>query len=363
MEKNNKKKICIIAPSLGMGGIERHLSLLADYFQDNGAQVHYVVVYNKKPFYTINRDVFLHQSSLTRSNENKLTYNIKQFLFVRKQVKKIKPDIIFSLGDALNSYLLFSLYGLKYPHIISDGGSPNLKYPLHLKILRKLFYPKSIAVIAQTEAAKKVKQEMLGVNFPIKVIPNPARKITLYPEIERKNIILFIGRLHHEKGLGDLITIFNQIEHKDEWKLQIAGSGIHEQIFRKQVKDLGLENSVEFLGKISDIDSLLAGVKIFAFSSYGEGFPNALLEALSAGVPTVSYDCVAGPSEMIIDGENGFLIEVGNKTQFIEKIQYLIENESVRIQMGVNALKVYNKFRLEKVGKEYLDYLLSFIKR
>lgn len=354
-----KTNICLIAPSLGMGGIERRLSILANYFQENYTQVHYIIVYNKEHFYQLNPGVICYEPKFKRLNTNKFLYNFKAYYFVRRTVKRIKPDVILSFGEHLNPYLLLTLLFLKYPHVISDSGSPVLKHNLIIKFLKKTLYPRASAYIAQTSKAAEIKKNIFGKGLRLKVIPNPARKVKLYSNILRKNKIAYIGRLHKEKGIQELIDIFSEIENKANWKLIIAGSGVHSGLLKTQVESLNLNNSVEFIGKVKDVDLLLAECKIFAFTSPAEGFPNSVLEALCAGVPVISYDCIAGPSEMIVNGENGFLVELGNKKEFAERLSFLMNNEKERARLGKNAQKIYEKFKLEIVGKKYLDFLLE----
>ncbi len=110
---------------------------------------------------------------------------------------------------------------------------------------------------------------------------------------------------------------------------------------------------------MTDVDSQYLKSKIFAFTSNSEGFPNVIGEALSAGLPVVSYDCVAGPSEMIVDGENGFLVPVFDDDLFQKRLQQLIDDEELRQKMARKAPESVEKFSIEKIGQQYLDFILS----
>ena len=355
-----KKKVCIIAPSLSLGGNERHLSILANYFHSTKrVEVHYVIVYNMEQFFNLDKDIKLYVPPLDKKGKNKLFYIIQALWFVRKSVISIKPDVILSFGEELNSYILSSLLFTNFRHVIADTGSPNLQHKFWLRIARKILYPRATAVIAQTKIAAKQKSKMLKGKTTIKVIPNPARAIVKYPNIERKNQIVYIGRLHKEKGVDVLIEAFATITNRKDWKLILAGAGIHKNYFVEQVKSLCEEDNIIFVGKVKEVDKLLAKSKIFGFTSHGEGFPNALLEAMCAGVPVVSYDCVAGPAEIITNNKNGFLIKYGDKSSFIEHLEYLMKHEEERKRMSENAIKSCKKFNLEKVGSQYLNFLLD----
>ncbi len=89
-----------------------------------------------------------------------------------------------------------------------------------------------------------------------------------------------------------------------------------------------------------------------------EGFPNVIGEALSAGLPVVSYDCVSGPSELIKIGENGFLVDVFDDTTFKEKLQFLIDNPTVLNDISKKSSKSIGDFSSEKIGEKFLEVLL-----
>lgn len=344
---------------MGFGGNENVLAVLANFFHRKDIQVHYIIVYNLKEFQCLEPGIKVYKPKLKRKGVGKIKYNFLAFRFVRKTVNSIKPDVILSYGEHLNSYILLSLLFTPYPHYISDTGSPNLHHSFIMRVLKKNLYPQAAGVIAQTNVAAEQKRKLLGNAANIRVIPTPARMLKMYPTIARENYIVYTGRLHIEKGVDNLIEIFSQIPNKENWKLLITGSGLHEQLFRSQVDKLNMQSKICFLGIVDNLDKLLAKCKIFVLASHAEGFPTSVLEALCAGLPVISYDCVAGPSEMIVDNENGFLIPVGDKTTFANKLSYLMNNEKERTRLGKNAEKVYEKFKLEVVGQQYLDFLLE----
>jgi GalNAc-alpha-(1->4)-GalNAc-alpha-(1->3)-diNAcBac-PP-undecaprenol alpha-1,4-N-acetyl-D-galactosaminyltransferase len=94
---------------------------------------------------------------------------------------------------------------------------------------------------------------------------------------------------------------------------------------------------VVFAGRRSDVQRFYDRAKIFAFTSSSEGFPNVVAEALSAGLPVVSYDCVAGPADLIRNGEKGFLVDLFDDALFAERLGYLMKNEEKRHTMSINA--------------------------
>jgi GalNAc-alpha-(1->4)-GalNAc-alpha-(1->3)-diNAcBac-PP-undecaprenol alpha-1,4-N-acetyl-D-galactosaminyltransferase len=180
--------------------------------------------------------------------------------------------------------------------------------------------------------------------------------------IRRENIIVSVGRLINTKNFDRLIRIFGELNFLN-WKLVIIGGDALKQNNFQRLKELtfelGIENNVILTGNIKNVDEYLLRSKIFAFTSISEGFPNVIGEAMSAGLPVVSYDCIAGPSEMINDGENGFLIPMFDDVLFKDKLEYLMLNQNVNIKMGKNAQESIKKNSVEIIAEKYKKFLLN----
>jgi GalNAc-alpha-(1->4)-GalNAc-alpha-(1->3)-diNAcBac-PP-undecaprenol alpha-1,4-N-acetyl-D-galactosaminyltransferase len=125
------------------------------------------------------------------------------------------------------------------------------------------------------------------------------------------------------------------------------------------IKELGMEGRIELAGKRSDVESFYLRSRIFAFTSSSEGFPNAIGEAMSAGLPVVAYDCVAGPSEMIKDGVNGFLVPLHDMEIFAQRLKWLIEHPQEASQMGYAAKASIQRFSNEAIGEEFFKFITS----
>jgi len=121
---------------------------------------------------------------------------------------------------------------------------------------------------------------------------------------------------------------------------------------------LGIEQRVIFWGKQENVEEIYYKSSIFAFTSSSEGFPNAIGEAMSAGLPVVAFDCVAGPSEMITDGHNGFLIPLFDFRQFEERLAALMNDESLRTKLGSNAKESIKKYSSETICKAFYKFVL-----
>ena len=363
----NRKKISIalLVPSLQSGGMERVMSELANYFSTLRFVDVHLVLFGKKPelFYSIHNSVSVHKAPFGFNDRLRVIEFLKRLYYIRSKIKNIDPDVALSFGTQWNNMTLLALQGTKIPVFVSDRGSPERIYKKTQEVLRSILYPKTAGIIAQTDTAKK----LLKKRFPssdIETIGNPIRQISTNQYSKRENIILSVGRLIETKHHDRLIEIFSKLDAPD-WKLLIAGANALNEnnfnILEDKIESLGLQDRVELLGRVQNVDAIYSKSKIFAFTSSVEGFPNVVGEALSAGCPVVSYDCIAGPSEMIENGINGFLVEVFDDSTFQNSLQELINDEKLAERMSKNAINSIDKFSVKKIGEKYLKFLISKI--
>ena len=123
-------------------------------------------------------------------------------------------------------------------------------------------------------------------------------------------------------------------EKHSAWILEIYGEGSLRKELQDKIDSLNLTDTLVLKDNEKNIQSKYLEGSIYVMSSRYEGMPMVLLEAMSYGLPLVSFDCPCGPKDIIKDGKNGFLIKFGNTNEMAEKINYLIENENERIKMG-----------------------------
>ena len=356
------RKLVLLTPALGPGGLQRVISVLANYFAEIGNVEVHIVLYgiSKQQFYPLNEKVQVHKPDFDFNNNKRVFYTLKTLLFLRSKIKALKPDAVLSYGEYWNNFVLLSLLGLKFPVYVSDRCQPDKSLGRLHNLLRRILYPGAAGIISQTKIARDIYAKMIR-HSNIEVIGNPIQQLQL-SGVERENIVLSVGRLIPSKHHDMLIDIFLNC-YKPGWKLVIAGGDVAYGNVYHQLKEkiitANAENKVELAGNIGDIEEYYLKSKIFAFTSSSEGFPNVVGEALSAGLPVVSFDCVAGPSEMIIDGENGYLVPVFDDKLFGQRLQLLMDNEDLRSAMSVKAGKSVDRFSVETIGKQYLEFLLN----
>lgn len=355
------KKIVFLIPSLLPGGMERVMCELLNYFsKKRNLEVH-LIIYgkNREVFYDLSDEISIHKPEFDFDDKYRTFHTFRTVFFIRKLVKAIQPHSILSFGELWNNLVLISLIGLKYPVYISDRCKPDKSFGLFQNLLRKWLYPLASGMIAQTEKAKEIYQKA-NLNRNIVVIGNPIREIKNGINSDKKHIVVSVGRLINTKHFDHLIDVFARI-NKPEWKLIIVGGDALKQqnskLLQQQINRMGMQNNILLTGTQKNIETYLLKASLFAFTSSSEGFPNVIGEAMSAGLPVVAYDCVAGPSDMIADGQNGYLIPLFDDKMFEEKLRYLMENEEERQRMGVYARESIQRFSVENIGEQYYKIL------
>ena len=168
--------------------------------------------------------------------------------------------------------------------------------------------------------------------------------------------VISIGKLDAQKGYDMLVEVWRlvAIKHPD-WVLNIFGEGEWEQLLRDRINELNLLGKINLCGKTIDVVSNYLDSSIYVLSSRYEGMPMVLIEAMSCGLPIVTFDCEYGPGEMVIDGENGFLVPFQNLPKLAEKICVLIENESIRIEMGAKSLEYAKLYSKQPIMSRWID--------
>lgn len=362
MQVKDNKKICLVIPSLQAGGMERVMSELAAYFATkNNLEIHLVLYgITREIFYAIPDSLIIHKPQFSFNNRWRLYYTLKTLSYLRKTIRKINPESILSFGELWNSFVLIALLGLKFPVYISDRCSPEKKFSRIHTFLRKLFYPCAEGVIAQTVKAKDIYSDEIK-HKNIQVIGNPIRQIEVNDGSDRQRAVLMVGRLIRSKHQDKLIEMFAEVSPPG-WKLLIVGYDHLKQNNLQKLKelsaDLNVDQRVVFMGKVNNIEDIYLTSSVFAFTSSSEGFPNAIGEAMAAGLPVVAFDCVAGPSEMIRDNHNGFLVPLFDYKHFSEKLELLMKDEDLRNTFGSNAKEDIMLFSISRIGEQYLQFIL-----
>ena len=264
---------------------------------------------------------------------------------LRKLLDEIQPDVVVSTTYALP--LFREILSQPYRHVV-ESHVCYYQLLLQKKFTHISWLDRKIArhLLEMLKRCEKVvvlthKDAACWKGYDnIEVIHNV---VTNYPEkttdvADRPKRIIAVGRLHAQKGFDLLIQSWQLIaaRHPD-WQLVVYGHGGDLQKLQQQLEKAGLTSSMTFAGTTDNIYKEYQNSAFYVMSSRYEGWGLVLVEAMSCGLPCVSFDCPYGPSDIIRDGEDGFLVENGNIQQLAEKMELLINNKELREWLGVRA--------------------------
>jgi GalNAc-alpha-(1->4)-GalNAc-alpha-(1->3)-diNAcBac-PP-undecaprenol alpha-1,4-N-acetyl-D-galactosaminyltransferase len=359
-------RISLVISSLSAGGAEKVMSELANYLDDIGYNVSLITLDNpnNKPFYPLNKTINLIQVNQISEGNNiilRICKLLKRILVLRKTLKKTKPDIIISFMDVINVTTLISSINLKTPVVVSERIDPNFHLiPFLYKKLRLFLYPKAQKVIVQTKSSAEYFS--LKTQKLIQIIPNPVKKFNEEKIFKSEIIkIISLGRLDFQKDHKTLIKAFSFVS-KQYPKLQlfIYGQGSEKNNLENLIKFLKLEEKVFLKGVTSDVESALLEGDIFVFPSMYEGFPNALCEAMSLGLPVIASNC-SGNIDIIKDHFNGRIFPIGNVEVLANLMIEIIEDSQQRKTIAENAKKISDELNADKILKVWKYLIESLI--
>lgn len=341
------KKITFILGSMGRGGAERVISILSDYYAQKGYQTDIIVLLKNEVGYRLHETTrIIDFSGKTMSRLKRVPFWIKS---IKKYVKENKPDVIISFAARINVITLYACKKLKTKIIVSERNDPRLDGRSKLvDFMTNRLYPKADKVVFQTQRAKSYFKKLKNGL----IIPNPIR-VPVFAEKVNVSKIVTVGRLTQQKNQKMLISAFCDLAKKNpDAFLEIYGAGELEGELKQQTQSLDLQDKIKFMGNRENVLEMISDASMFCLSSDYEGLSNALLEAMMMGIPCVSTKC-AGADEYIIDGENGFLVAVGDKENFAEKMTVLYNNVELQRQFSEKSKETAVAFSMEAVMKKW----------
>ncbi|MCR5761095.1 MAG: glycosyltransferase [Sphaerochaetaceae bacterium] len=352
-------KVFFFVKKLGDGGAERVVANLATSFSLAGHETAIINAYRTEYDYPVGEGVkrfFLEKSNL--ENDNFVKRNIRRLSKLRKILKEERPDVLISFMAESNYRAVTAAAGLGIKTIISVRNDPEREY--HGKLghfLAKHLLTRADGCVFQTPDA----QSWFPKSFAERstVIANVVRED--FFSVERKPVPFTVsacGRLTEQKDYGTLLEAFKTVhENLPQSRLEIYGMGEEEEKLKKKAELLSLSDCVSFCGQVSDVGEVLSKTAVYVLSSLYEGLPNSLMEALAAGVPSVSTDCPCGGPRMLIENnKNGILVPVGDSTALAKAMTELLENPETAEKMGKEARNRALEFKTEPIVKKWEEY-------
>lgn len=359
--KSNIHRIVLVIYSLGRGGAERVLTELANHWTSAGHDV-VLITFAPDPssVYLLDRRVrriFLPAGGVSSTSLQAAFRNIAALRMLRNAFLTQRPDVILSFMTRANVLTLFAARGLGSRTIISERTDPRkAPVPLIWRLLRRMSYALADMIVVQTEAARTTCASASSA-WRCVVIPNPLSR-TFESESQSANdlrsdlcldgatkIVIGIGHLMPHKGFDSLIRAFaNCHAHHPKWHLVIVGEGKERGRLRELSIECGVAARTHLTGATQSPRRLLQQSNLFVLSSRYEGFPNTLLEAMSCGIPVVSFACPSGPEEIIQHGVDGILVKNGDVAELAAALDGLMADEAKRATLGENARRNVQRF-------------------
>ncbi len=187
----------------------------------------------------------------------------------------------------------------------------------------------------------------------MRVIPNFITGLPDVPATLDSGTVVAVGRYSYQKGLDRLLEAWSRCPKANGWRLLLVGEGELRGELEEQIRDLGLEDSVQLTGAVRDMDAVYRQASVLALSSRYEGLPMVLLEAQAYGIPAVAFTCPCGPRDVLEDGVDGRLVEDGDVEGFASALRELMENDELRKQMGAAAYRRAARWDKETIMQEW----------
>lgn len=344
------------------GGLQRSALALRNSLESAG---YGVTIYSFKllPGGLASRHSFVQQ--VTHDQRGKLSFWLATVSAIRRNIRNQRPHAVIAFGTGPAILVPLASAFIKVPVTI---GSERAYLPAaHLKPsfdrLRRVCFRRLDFIVCQTAGIRSwylahmpVKESQLVV-IPNIVAAAPARNGAHAPARSSADI-LCVGRLHEQKGFAFALQIFARVlASRPNARLTIAGDGPLKEQLEMTADALGICEQVTFRGLVEDLAGEWARADLFLFTSLYEGFPNALAEAMANGVAAVAFDCPTGPSELITDGVDGYLVPVGDVDSASARCIELLADPHKRRRFGERARQVAERFSAERVGKLWLDLI------
>lgn len=359
--KNNLKNLLFYFNSLQpSGGIERVITTLANKLcKDYNVTI--LVKDLPVSFYPIDAKVKL------ISLGNKLNFNmnnkVSRFFSATKSVlfNSYSLHRFFSNNSFDYYYLAHPLNVLEFhiakgvsnfDTIISEHGSPEA-YNSVYKAIKYLLYYKAKAYVVPTTLDVLYYN---NIKIHAKYLPHFKSELPYVKVDLEQNIALNIGRFTDVKQQLILLEIWNKlvnIRKITNWKLFIVGEGENKNIFENYIKTNKLDNYVFLKTPKLDVDFYYKQASLFLLTSKTEGFGMVLLEAISFGIPCISFDCPSGPRDMIINNINGFLVSQNNEREFLDYVVKIISDNNLKVKMGSKAYELSKEWDDDKLLNEW----------
>lgn len=349
--------IVFVLASLGSGGAERVVSLLANKMVESGHQVEIICLKFNDVYYQTDSRVKV--TLAMQQTKNRLT----ELFWLRKYIKKQNPDVVIPFTEGVYCFTILSLLGTGIPIIASERLDPAAMSKTR-KLLKRLLLPFADWLVVQTQSIKDYFPE--SIQKKTSIIYNPVNESVFQPPLpserdgERPRIIS-VGRLYPQKNQAMMIRAFAKVADEfPDWQLIIFGEGPLRAELEFLVSSFKLQDRVLLPGRTEYVIEELRKSKIFCMSSDYEGMSNSMIEAICVGLPIVTTD-VSGVKELVENGKNGVVVPCGDVDKLGKTFSELMSNERLMEEYSRNNYSKKELFRIDTIVNQWEQLLNEII--
>ena len=354
-------RLLLAIATLGAGGAERVLTLLAEAFAAHGHRVTLLTLdAHASDLLAVAAGVqrlALDCHGPSRSWTGRVRANWTRVRAIRRAVRQERPDVIVSFITEMNVLTLLATVGRATPVLVSERVDPRQHHPGRIwNWLRWRSYRRAAGLVVQTEAVAAW-LGTLALPLPaVTVIPNPvapcARAAARAPRA--RPYLLGAGRLTRQKGFDLLIRALALLARAAaDVELVIAGEGPEEPALRRLAQELKVADRVTFTGRVAELGALMSECFAFVLPSRYEGFPNVLLEALACGAATIAADCPSGPREILAGGRHGVLVPCEDPEALAQAVLSLRSDAKRHAQLCQGGAAAVAPFAVQAVAAQW----------
>ena len=361
------KTIAFHLNCLAQGGAERVVANLANRFAEDDVKVYVATEWQEDNEFELDPRVTRIHVGLRPEDEkkNRIVKFLLRVKYLREFTQTYKPDILVAFAHRANFRALMAAGNSKIPIVISIRINPIGYYDAFSdKIQIKWLFPKAAGCVYQTKEQKDYFKPYLQDNSRIIMNPINSKYFGVeHPKVKEKAVVHH-ARLVDFKNQPMLVRAFLKVHEKHpDYILRIYGPDSFDgtkEILEKLIEDNNAKDFIFLMGSSNELEKEIPKGEVYAYSSDYEGMPNSLLEAMAMGMPVVSTDCpCGGPKAVINDGENGFLIPVGDEDALSDRINRLIEDKDLAKRFGDKAKEIEKIASVEAIYQQWKDYLDS----
>ena len=378
MNDNKEKSIAFYIGGLCIGGAERVICNLAEYFYSEGYRVTMVTKVRDEKEYDLNPRIRRIIADITPEEEtgSRIHNLLARINKLRRIWKEVKPDVIVSFIRKNNLMAIASAAPLGIPVVVSVRSAPERELKgFGFKTISFLLFRKAAGVVLQTREAYDFFPGYIRAKAV--VLPNSINPefLKASEELEtqgdgsstnsaREKKIITVGRIDDNKNQKLLVDAYVRIAMQyPDWSLELVGDGSGKKSLEEYVRTLPCKDRINFTGAVNDVAKRMSVASIFVLPSKIEGMPNALIEAMVMGMACISTDCpCGGPRDLIAaDESNGVLVPVDKADAMAIALKRLITNDILRESMGDNAKKIINTLHPDAVNKQWKNYIENVV--